>query len=241
VTHPDDGTPALANLQLALTELSGLSFAEHTLDAVLREVTGVATRLTPGTLASSVTELADGRPTTVAATDDLALDLDLVQYRLGTGPCLQAAETGNLVEVPDLSAERRWREFPEQAAGRGCRGMVSVPFPAAPVTGGLNVYVRSARAWDEAARQLATRFLARAAVPLMNRFLYESALARVEHLETAMSSRAAIEQAKGILMERRKLSAEQAFEALARASMAANRKLRDIAEHVVSTGEFPPG
>jgi hypothetical protein len=240
VDHLDDGRPAVATLQSALAELSDLSFTAHSLESVLTRVTGVATRLAPGTLAGSVTVLSDGRPTTVAATDDLALDLDQVQYRLGAGPCLQAAETRDLVEVPDLLAEQRWPEFPQQAAGRGCRGVVSVPFPAAPVTGGLNVYVRSAAAWDEAARRRAIRFLSRAAVPVMNRFLYESAVARVQHLETAMASRAAIEQAKGILMERGRLSADQAFEALARASMAANRKLRDVAEHVVATGEFPP-
>jgi AmiR/NasT family two-component response regulator len=109
------------------------------------------------------------------------------------------------------------------------------------VTGGLNVYVWSARAWDEEARRLATRFLEQAATPVLNRHLYDSALARAEHLQTAMASRAAIEQAKGILMERYKLSADQAFQALARASMAANTKLRDVADQVVETGEFPAG
>jgi hypothetical protein len=72
--------------------------------------------------------------------------------------------------------------------------------------------------WDDAARRLATRFL-----------------------EQAMSSRAGIEQAKGILMERLELSADQAFQALARASMERNAELRDVADHVVRTGEFPAG
>ncbi|GAB3348881.1 GAF and ANTAR domain-containing protein [Modestobacter lapidis] len=237
---PADERPAVAPLQLALAELSGLSFAEHSMESVLREVTVLTTRLLPAALATSVTVLSDGRPTTVAATEELALDLDLVQYRLGTGPCLQAAGSGDLVEVVDLRAERRWAGFPEQAAGRGCHGMVSIPFPPAPVAGGLNVYVGSPQVWDEETRGLATRFLTQATVPVVNRYLYESAVARARHLETAMASRAAIEQAKGILMERLKLSSERAFETLARASMAANTKLRDVADHVVATGEFPP-
>ena len=108
------------------------------------------------------------------------------------------------------------------------------------MSGGLDVYVRSVGAWDGRARRLATRFLEQAAVPVLNRYLYERALARAEHLETAMSSRATIEQAKGILMERRKLAADQAFQALARASMERNAKLRDVADQVVRTGEFPP-
>ena len=48
-----------------------------------------------------------------------------------------------------------------------------------------------------------------------------------------------IEQAKGILMEREKLTADQAFRVLADASMAANRKVHDIAADLVLTGELP--
>jgi hypothetical protein len=208
---------------------------------VLREVTAQAARLVPGDLASSVTVLSDGRPSTVAATDDLALDLDRVQYRLGTGPCLQAAGSREVVEVADLRAERRWAGFTERAAGRGCRAMVSASFPPAPVSGGVNLYVRSAEAWDDEARRRTARFLAGATVPVVNRYLYELALDRAEHLDTAMSSRATIEQAKGVLMERLKLSSDQAFELLARASMVRNTKLRDVADEVVTTGEFPLG
>ncbi len=39
-------------------------------------------------------------------------------------------------------------------------------------------------------------------------------------------------------MERYRLTADQAFQALARLSMLRNTKLRDIAGHLVGTGEF---
>jgi AmiR/NasT family two-component response regulator len=57
-----------------------------------------------------------------------------------------------------------------------------------------------------------------------------------------METRAVIDQAKGILMERHKLTPDQAFQLLAKASMATNRKLRDLAEALVQTGELakPP-
>jgi AmiR/NasT family two-component response regulator len=60
-----------------------------------------------------------------------------------------------------------------------------------------------------------------------------------DNLQTALESRAVIDQAKGILMERHKLTADQSFQLLARASMNSNRKLRDVADHLVATGEFP--
>ena len=54
-------------------------------------------------------------------------------------------------------------------------------------------------------------------------------------------SRAVIDQAKGILMERFRLTPDAAFQALARVSMATNTKLRDVALRFVATGEFRQG
>ena len=48
-----------------------------------------------------------------------------------------------------------------------------------------------------------------------------------DNLQTALESRAVIDQAKGILIERYKLTADQAFQLLAQVSMKTNRKLRD--------------
>ena len=47
-----------------------------------------------------------------------------------------------------------------------------------------------------------------------------------DNLQAALETRAVIDQAKGILMERHKLTADQAFQLLARISMTTNRKLR---------------
>jgi AmiR/NasT family two-component response regulator len=53
------------------------------------------------------------------------------------------------------------------------------------------------------------------------------------NLRLAMESRAVIEQAKGVIMSQRRVTAEQAFEILREASMRYNRKLRDIAVGLV--------
>jgi len=54
-----------------------------------------------------------------------------------------------------------------------------------------------------------------------------------------LSTRDVIGQAKGILMERQRLSAGDAFDLLRRASQRLNRKLIDVAEHLTETGELP--
>jgi len=69
---------------------------------------------------------------------------------------------------------------------------------------------------------------------------YQSAKDLAGNLQVALQSRAVIDQAKGVLMERHKITADEAFQALTHASMAQNRKLRDIADHLVRTGQLPP-
>ena len=58
-------------------------------------------------------------------------------------------------------------------------------------------------------------------------------------MRAAMASRAVIEQAKGILIERHKLTEDQAFTELSRASQNTNIKLRDVADELVRTGALP--
>ena len=54
-----------------------------------------------------------------------------------------------------------------------------------------------------------------------------------------MMSRAGIEQAKGILMERHKIKEDEAFTILTHASQQTNTKLRDVADELVQTGAVP--
>ena len=229
-------------VQLAFDELGRMSFAEHSLESVLQKVTDLAARVLPGEPVTSVTIVAQGRSSTVAASGRLALDLDRAQYAQGSGPCLEAALTGEVVELLDTDADDRWPPFPRLAAERGCRAVMSFPLPPQElITGGLNVYARTAGPLDQGTRDVAARFAAYAVVPVSNMYLYQSAVGRAQHLKAALDSRAVIDQAKGILMERHRLSADQAFSVLAKRSMQSNTKVRDIAEQLVQTGQLPPG
>ena len=107
------------------------------------------------------------------------------------------------------------------------------------MSGALNVYGRDFPLPDRRALDVVARFAAYAVVPVSNMYLYESAVERATHLQTALDSRAVIDQAKGILIERFKLTADQAFQALTRVSMESNTKVRDVAERFVRTGQLP--
>jgi AmiR/NasT family two-component response regulator len=58
------------------------------------------------------------------------------------------------------------------------------------------------------------------------------------NLRIAMRSRASIEQAKGMLMERYKISSDRAFAVLTRASQTSNIKLREVADDLLRTGKL---
>jgi GAF domain-containing protein len=235
VTDPDDAVA----VQPAFEELGRISLAEHSLESVLQTVTALATRVLPGEPVTSVTIVDGGRPATVAANGDLALRLDEVQYRLGSGPCLTAASTGRAAELVDTSGGGAWPDFAAEAAAAGCGSVLSFPLPVREkVSGALNVYNREFTVADVRTRELVSRFADYAVVPVSNMYLYKTAVERAEHLATALDSRAVIDQAKGILMERFKLTPDQAFQALTRVSMETNTKVRDIAERFVRTGDL---
>ena len=234
--NPPDGD---AVVQPAFDELGLISFAENSLESVLQRVTALAAGVLPGEPVISLTILSDDRPTTVAATGDLALSLDETQYRQGAGPCLSAASTGRAAEIVDTRSDDVWPEFAREAAAAGCGSVLSFPLPTREkVSGAMNVYARQFTVSDRRTRDLVSRFADYAVVPVSNMYLYASAVQRAEHLAAALDSRAVIDQAKGILMERYRLTADQAFQALTRVSMETNTKVRDIAARFVDTGEL---
>lgn len=225
-----------------LDQLGRLPVAEHSLSSVLQQVSAVAAEVLPEEPTTSVTVVDSGRATTAAASGQLARMLDEVQYRLGAGPCLAAATSGRPSELLDTRSPADWADFAARAAEEGCRSVVSFPLPGGDrLSAALNVYSRSAALSDERALERFVRLADYAVVAVSNAYLYETAVERAVNLERALDSRAVIDQAKGVLMERFKLTAEQAFQVLTRVSMESNVKVRDLAERFVTTGELRPG
>jgi hypothetical protein len=64
---------------------------------------------------------------------------------------------------------------------------------------------------------------------------------RTDQLQTALGHRDVIDQAKGILMERYRLTADAAFAHLTRASQDMSMKLPAVALHLIETGELLGG
>jgi GAF domain-containing protein len=237
VTGSAEGSSA-PRTRAALNGLAGLVLAEENTQSVLQRVVDLVKQVMPDGAEASLTLLRKETATTAAFTGEMALQLDEMQYRQGYGPCLEAALGGRPVEITDGRTEDRWPEYMPTFLARGA--VSALPVTAAQLAAGLNVYAPAADAFTDADRESLAELAAYAAVALTNMDALADALDQAENLRAAMEYRAVIEQAKGILIERYKLTADQAFRLLAEASMRTNRKLRDLAQDLVRTGDLNP-
>jgi PAS domain S-box-containing protein len=103
----------------------------------------------------------------------------------------------------------------------------------------LAFYRAEAGSGAESPTELQRRFEDYAASTLTDTRLFSDLVTEVEQLREALTSRATIEQAKGLLMLRNRCSPKQAFEMLARISQERNVKLRDVAAELVDVATRP--
>jgi GAF domain-containing protein len=228
LTHP--GFEA-ASSERAFFELTDINEGQKPLNDVLARTVELAKSVLTAPIEASVTLVNSHGATTPAFTGQIALDLDETQYQLGYGPCLAAAEAGQLVSISDMAAETRWPEFTADAQNKGVRSSLSVPLPVQrQVIGALNLYSPKENGFRDDVVALAAKFGDYAAVAIAHTTLYLSSKELAEQMSQAMQSRAIIEQAKGILMGQRRCDSDEAFNILVGLSQHSHQKLRDVAK-----------
>jgi hypothetical protein len=209
-----------------------------TVRGVLQRVVEAAKAVVPGADLVSVTLRSGGGFHTPVETDALATRLDEIQYRLDDGPCVAATRKSGLglTFCSDLATSTRFGAFGPAAAQLGVHSVLAVglfPDGDGPRMGALNVYSHVVGGLDELDRDLALVLAAHASAALAATLAATSAELEAAQLRQALQSRDVIGQAKGILMERRKISADEAFEVLRSASQSLNVKLAQVAQTLV--------
>lgn len=218
----------------AFAELGRIKLGEVGLDDVLQHVAELAKRVLPTPAEVWVTLVRGGTAHTAASTHDLARHINERQYTQGSGPCLDAAASGDILPVPDLATEDRWPDWTEPGLKTGVASSVSIGLPIQEaVIGALNVYARTPHAFDDDTITVLETFAAYAAVALANAHLYDSTATLVKQMQEAMASRVTIEQAKGILMADRHCTPTEAIAILTKVSQDSDRTVRDVAQALV--------
>jgi GAF domain-containing protein len=226
-------------LSASIDALTQFLVGEQTMGETLGRVAAHGERAIPGADLTGLTLLTkQGRPTTAVCTDPETLSVDQIQYEHGDGPCLTSFREMRIISVPRMKTETRWPEVAQTAIDKGVRSSLSAPLVVGENgIGALNFYSRSENAFSVEDEETAQTFALHAAVVLANAQAYWSAYDLSQHLEQAMMNRAAIEQAKGVIIEQSGVTADEAFELLKSASQRENRKLREIAAEIVKRAQ----
>lgn len=221
--------------------LTGALLASGSVADVLARVVAAVRRVVPGADMVSVTlRDDDGRFHTPVETDPAASSIDEAQYTSGRGPCVEAARADGpaLASSDDLAAESRWSDFAHAAVGHGFHSVLAVsliPDAEPPrLPGALNVYATDRRAFTSADRDRLMLLATHASLALATCVAVSDAGLQETQLRQAIASRDVIGQAKGILMARRGLTAEEAFDVLRRTSQDLNVKLVELAGTVTA-------
>lgn len=225
----------LDGVSSALSDLSGILEREEGLGLVLQRGVDQITRAIPGASMASVTVLrGDDTAETVAASNDRVVGIDADQYAAGDGPCLEAARTGQIVRVSVEQGSQRWARFARSAREAGVESYLACPlFLDEKFAGSLNLYSEQPHGFGELDEAVLRLYVTAATAAIANARRYAQARQLAEHLVRALDSRAVIDQAIGVLMALRGISADQALGQLSRQSQNTNTKLRDLAARVV--------
>lgn len=203
-------------------------------DETLASIVRAAIELIPGADEGSISAVMGRREVrSHAASSDLPKIVDGIQDEVGQGPCLDAVFQQQTVRVADMRSEQRWPEFAQRAAEVGAGSMLAFQlYVEGDNLGALNLYSRTPEAFDDESEHVGLLFASHAAIAY-------AAVRKQSQLLRAVGTRELIGQAQGILMERHKITPDAAFGRLVRVSQDRNRKLRDVAEDLVSSGELP--
>ena len=184
--------------------------------------------------------LADGRGALqlVAASTEQARLAELLQIQNDEGPCLDSYRTGRQVAVADIGAADagvRWPRFAAAAAGMGFAHVHAIPMRLRDqVIGTLNLFGSSAGGLDPAVARAARALVDVATIGILQERAAREQELVAGQLQSALTSRVMIEQAKGILAERLRITPDQAFAVLRQFSRNHNRPLTALAGDVIN-------
>ena len=189
-------------------------------------------------VASAGLLLADGRGVlhVMAASSERTHELEVFQVQRADGPCRDTYLSGEPVCAPDLQAESdRWPLFVPAARQAGFASVHALPLRLGEVTlGALNLFGTTVGALNEQDLSLGQALADVATVALVqDRAVTDRESLNVQ-LQTALSSRVVLEQAKGLLAQQGDLDMSEAFRFLRRYARDHNQRLTDVARAVVS-------
>ncbi|MGI9007738.1 MAG: ANTAR domain-containing protein [Streptosporangiaceae bacterium] len=219
----------------ALVELGKLRFGEMSVQEGIRDVVRVTHAIFDVDGAGLMLADTEHHLRSVAASDDRFAHLEELQIRHSEGPCVEAFETKQLVGVEDLAHDERWPDFRAAALERKVRAVLASPLPYnQDAVGVVAVLSEDSRPWTAEGELALLAFTDLAALLIASMMQGEQQSELAVQLQGALDSRQIIEQAKGVLMGQRGLSARKAYQQLRSQARSERRKLTEVCADVVA-------
>jgi transcriptional regulator with GAF, ATPase, and Fis domain len=218
-------------LRQTMVTLTEKASSPTEIDTVLQNVTAAAIELIVGVHCADVL-LISGPDLfrSIAATSQLAIDLDGLQRQFREGPCLDAAVDHSVILCNDLGKDSRWPSFAKAAIAAGVHSMLSFQlFTHNGRMGALNLFGLTPDSFTFEAEALGAMLATHAA----NAFIADD---KELQFRSALNSRDVIGQAKGIIMERFSVDAVRAFDLLITLSQQSNTRLAEVAAELIAKG-----
>jgi hypothetical protein len=235
-----DASPT--RLATVFADIAEQLYDADSFDDVLSRIAEAAVLTIAGCRMASVTLQERSGYRTAASTAPAATAADQAQYQSHEGPCLDAVDAA-MVYAQSFPDER-WPTLASRPTESGVESALSYRLAAASSAtansggGSLNSYGVIPHAFNDTAQEIGLILAAHASVAARAVDERSTLQSLGRDLQQALVSRDVIGQAKGILMERLKVSPEDAFDLLRRSSQHLNLKLRDVARGLAETGEF---
>ena len=179
---------------------------------------------------------AHGRLRPLASSSERMQLVELIEVQTEDGPCLDCCRDGRPVHEDDLEgASERWPQFAPAALDAGFRSTYAVPMRLHEERiGALNLFADRVDGLSEADQALGQAMADVATIGLLyERVLHERAIVSGQ-LQTALNSRIAVEQAKGLIAEQADVDMGEAFDLLRNYARSHNRRLRDVVADVIN-------
>lgn len=218
-------------LRQTMAELTQKIAGPTEIGAILQSVTATAVELIAGVDCADVLLISGPdlfQP--MAATSQLAIDLDGVQQRFREGPCLDAAVGHSVILCNDLREDSRWPRFAKSAVAAGIHAMLSFQLCTHNGRmGALNLFGLTPDVFTAEAEALGAML----ATHIANAFIADD---KELQFKSALNSSDIIGQAKGMIMERFGVDAVHAFDLLSNLSHESNTRVPDVAAEIVARG-----
>lgn len=242
MTHPPVGSgPDPDDLIAAVLELAGAPARGLGPQTVLRRLTMHSAQLDGVQASGILLPGSQGRPDDLTASSPAAHRLEQIQIDVDQGPCRDTLRTGKaLTDLPlaHPHCRARWPHFTPRALAAGFTAATALPLAHRTATlGALNLF-HPHRALNTGQLRAGQILADAAALALAQHHTLENLRTRSRQLEGALTSRILIEQAKGVLAERFRMSPEDAFELMRQHARANQMKMLDLARHIITS---PPG